>query len=133
MSVRDTKGTGWLALGLVAAALGVWSLAAAPNVGVAAELDVPAMQEPDGKAIYTGKGLCSNCHGPDGKGTALGPDLTDDTWLNIDGSEASILELVKKGVLQPKEYPAPMPPMGGAVLTDEEVAAVAKYVDSLSP
>ena len=32
------------------------------------------------------------------------------------------------GVLQPKNYRAPMPPKGGAQLTDEQLAALAAYV-----
>jgi mono/diheme cytochrome c family protein len=62
----------------------------------------------------------------------LAPDLTDAAWLNIDGSVEAIVRLVKEGVAQPKEHPAPMPPMGGAQLTDAEVQAVAAYVKSLS-
>lgn len=89
-------------------------------------------QDTLGKSIFTSKGLCHACHGPDAKGTALAPDLTDDTWLNIDGELESIVELVKTGVPSPKSAPAPMPPMGGARLTDEEVQAVARYVYSLS-
>ena len=36
------------------------------------------------------------------------------------------------GVPKPKEHPAPMPPKGGAPLTDDQVKAVAAYVYSLS-
>lgn len=91
-----------------------------------------AQDTAEGKAIFTGKGNCFACHGPDAKGTPLAPDLTDTKWINIDGSLASIVQLVKTGVPQPKEHPAPMPAMGGATLTDKEVQAVASYVYSLS-
>lgn len=92
----------------------------------------PAAQDTLGKAIFTGKGLCTACHGPDAKGTVLAPDLTDTKWLHADGTVESIEKVVKAGVPTPKEHPAPMPPMGGAQLTDAEIRAVATYVASLS-
>ena len=84
-----------------------------------------------GRAIFTGAGNCQMCHGANAKGTPLAPDLTDATWLNIDGSYAAIAGLVNKGVPAPKKYPAPMPPMGGASLAAGQVCAVAAYVYSL--
>lgn len=96
------------------------------------DLPPPVVQDSLGKAIFTGKGLCSACHGPDAKGTALAPDLTDKTWLHSDGTLASVAKVITDGVTTPKEHPAPMPPMGGAQLTPEEVQAVARYVVSLS-
>jgi hypothetical protein len=35
-------------------------------------------------------------------------------------------------VLQPKQYRSPMPPMGGAQLTADQVKAAAAYIWSLS-
>ena len=58
--------------------------------------------------------------------------LTDAQWLHIDGSYEQIVELVKKGVDDPRESSTPMPPRGGGSLTDDEVAAVSRYVYSLS-
>lgn len=86
-----------------------------------------------GRKVFTGKGNCFACHGGNAKGTPLAPDLTDNVWLNVDGSVEQIAEVVKAGVPKPKKYPAPMPPMGGAKLSVDEVAAVAKYVASLAP
>lgn len=86
----------------------------------------------EGKQIFTGQGICQTCHGPDAKGTALAPNLTDDQWLNIDGSYDAIVGLVTAGVPQPKEHPAPMPPKGGSAIDDAQVRAVAAYVYSLS-
>jgi mono/diheme cytochrome c family protein len=88
--------------------------------------------EPDGRAIYAGKGNCGTCHGRTGTGTSMGPDLTDGEWLHIDGSVDSIAALVKRGVPEPIEASVAMPPRGGAPLTDPEVAAVARYVHALS-
>ncbi len=86
-----------------------------------------------GQAIFTGAGLCSTCHGPDAMGTALAPDLTDDVWLNLEQpiTQDKIVSLIRTGVPAPKEHPAPMPPMGGASLTDDQINEVASYVMSL--
>lgn len=88
-----------------------------------------------GDSIFHGQvagGTCTACHGQDAKGTAVAPDLTDTQWINGDGSYDFIVHTVHTGVPQPKQHPAPMPPMGGATLTDEQVNAVAAYVYSLS-
>jgi mono/diheme cytochrome c family protein len=77
-------------------------------------------------------GTCTACHGQDAKGTAVAPDLTDNQWINGDGSYDFIVHTVTTGVPQPKQHPAPMPPKGGATLSDQQVKAVAAYVYSLS-
>jgi mono/diheme cytochrome c family protein len=88
-------------------------------------------QQPDGRKIFEGKGNCAVCHGKDARGTPLAPDLTDAVWLNIDGTDAEIVAVVTKGVAKPVRHPAPMPAMGGAKLSRDEIAAVAAYVASL--
>jgi mono/diheme cytochrome c family protein len=75
--------------------------------------------------------ICAACHGPDAKGTQLAPNLTDAEWINIDGTYDAIKGVVKTGVPTPKAAPAPMPAMGGASLTDDQINAVAAYVWSL--
>jgi mono/diheme cytochrome c family protein len=87
-----------------------------------------------GRDVYGGSGNCFACHGPDATGTPIGPDLTDAAWLNITGAvtPASIAAVIRTGVVQPVQFPAPMPPMGGGALTDEQVHAVSAYVYSLS-
>ena len=88
-----------------------------------------------GDRIYHGQvggASCAGCHGSDGKGTPLGPDLTDTKYLWNDGSWAGITKTITDGVPQPKEYRSPMPPMGGAQLTDDQVKALAAYVWSMS-
>ncbi len=88
-----------------------------------------------GDKIFHGQeagGTCTACHGQDAKGTQIAPDLTDNQWLTGDGSLAFIEKTVTEGVPQPKQHPAPMPPMGGASLTQDQVKAVAAYVYSLS-
>ena len=84
-----------------------------------------------GDAVFHGRtagGTCTGCHGSDASGTPLGPPLLGHRWIWSDGSYASIKKLIKEGVPQPKQYRAPMPPMGGSQLTDEQLSAVAAYV-----
>jgi mono/diheme cytochrome c family protein len=107
---------------------------ATPAAPAAAGQITPAMVAL-GDSIFMGTaagGLCMTCHGPDAKGTQLAPNLTDQQWLNGDGSYQFIVTTVTNGVPNPKQYPAPMPPKGGANLTDEQVHAVAAYVYSLT-
>src|SRR5882757_4458802 len=88
-----------------------------------------------GDRIYHGQvggATCTGCHGAAGTGTALGPNLTDTQWLWSDGSYGAIAKTITAGVLEPKQYREPMPPMGGAELTPDQVSAVAAYVWALS-
>ena len=85
-----------------------------------------------GKAVFQGKGNCHTCHGANGTGTELAPNLTDGEWLNINGSLAAIKGLIRSGVPKPKKFPGAMPAKGGAELTNAEIDAVAAYVHSLS-
>jgi mono/diheme cytochrome c family protein len=112
-----------------------------PDAGAAttASPHVPAGATPEmvalGDRIYHGQvggAACAGCHGSGGAGTPLGPDLTDNKWLWSDGSYTGIAKTITDGVMQPKQYRSPMPPMGGAQLTDEQVSALAAYVWSLS-
>jgi mono/diheme cytochrome c family protein len=88
-----------------------------------------------GQQVYSGPGICFSCHGPAGQGTALGPNLTDDTWIWIENPaenlQAKLVQQIRTGTPQPREFPSPMPPMGGASLTEEQLQAVAAYVASL--
>jgi mono/diheme cytochrome c family protein len=88
-----------------------------------------------GERIYRGQvagAACAGCHGENGQGTPLGPDLLGKKWLWSDGSFAGIEKTIADGVPQPKEYRSPMPPKGGAQLTPEQVSAIAAYVWALS-
>lgn len=75
---------------------------------------------------------CQACHGADGKGGTVAPDLTDSAWLHSDGSYGAIYKQIETGVMQPKQYMGVMPPFGGAPLTPEKHRAVAAYVYRLS-
>ena len=99
----------------------------------------PQAQDPAaialGKKVFEGKAggaICFTCHAMNAKGTpGLGPNLTDGTWLHGDGSAAFIDSIVRNGVPKPKQSASPMPPMGGAKLSDEQVKAVTSYILSL--
>jgi mono/diheme cytochrome c family protein len=84
----------------------------------------------DGKKTFDAS--CFACHGQGGAGGPLAPALNDGQWLNIDGSFDALVQVIANGVPQPKQYPAPMPPKGGAPLNDQQVRAVAAYVYSIS-
>ena len=110
-----------------------------PDAGASATLPVPpgatrAMVDL-GDRIYHGQvggAACTGCHGDHGQGSPLGPDLTGKKWLWSDGSLEGITKTINEGVSQPKQYRSPMPPMGGAQLTADQVKAVAAYVWSIS-
>ena len=88
-----------------------------------------------GDSIYHGRaggGTCYACHGQNGEGSAVGANLNDGEWLHSDGSYDAIVKTIQTGVAQPKQAPAPMPPMGGSSLTPDQVKAVGAYVYSLS-
>jgi mono/diheme cytochrome c family protein len=86
-----------------------------------------------GQQIFAGKGNCFTCHGPEAQGTPLAPNLTDATWLNLtDPAWQNLQQAIRNGVPTPVEHPSPMPPMGGAQLSDQEIQAVAAYVYSIS-
>lgn len=110
-----------------------------PDAGAAARsLPVPAGATREmvelGERIYRGEvggAGCTGCHGDRGQGTPLGPALTGEKWLWSDGSLDGIKKTIIDGVSQPKQYRSPMPPMGGAQLTPDEVSAIATYVWSL--
>jgi glucose/arabinose dehydrogenase/cytochrome c5 len=112
-----------------------------PNAGAAATANLPVPQGTtpamvaSGDRIYHGEvggAACAGCHGANATGSPLGPDLTSKKWLWSHGSYAGILKTIREGVANPKEYRSPMPAMGGAQLTPDQVAAVAAYVWALS-
>jgi glucose/arabinose dehydrogenase len=112
-----------------------------PNAG---ETDLVALPVPPGatkervalgERIFHGEvdgGTCAGCHGADGKGTSVGPDLTGGKWIWGDGSLTSIEQIISMGVPNPKVYPGVMPPKGGAPLSASDVDAVAAYVWAIS-
>jgi mono/diheme cytochrome c family protein len=105
------------------------------GINPAAGLPIPRNGSPDrlalGDRIFHGQangGTCAGCHGADGKGSAVGSDLTSGHWVWSDGSVASIAHVIRTGVLKPKTHTGVMPPMGGVSLSDAQLTAVAEYV-----
>ena len=88
-----------------------------------------------GERIFLGEaanGTCTGCHGSDARGSRQAPSLVNGKWLHGDGSLKSIEQTIANGVQKPVAYTEPMPPKGGAPLTDADVAAVAAYVWAIS-
>lgn len=103
-----------------------------PSADVELPEGVTAEMVAAGRMLFGGKGSCFACHGRNAAGTPLAPDLTDAEWLHAaDGSFDAIVELINAGVPSPTQHPAPMPPKGGAQLSDEEVRALAAYIYAL--
>jgi glucose/arabinose dehydrogenase/mono/diheme cytochrome c family protein len=114
-----------------------------PDAGAAAMSNLPVPKGATremvalGDRVFHGQvggAACTGCHGDNGEGTPLAPALTgkNKEWLWSDGSYAGIAKTITEGVSQPKEYRSPMPPMGGAQLTPDQVSALAAYVWSFS-
>jgi glucose/arabinose dehydrogenase len=107
-----------------------------PDAGRAtASLPVPPGATRDevalGDRIFHGEernGTCSGCHGSDAGGTSVGPALNNGVWVHTDGSLAAITHIIAVGVAHPRNYTGVMPPLGGAPLSKQDVAAVAAYV-----
>jgi glucose/arabinose dehydrogenase/mono/diheme cytochrome c family protein len=90
-----------------------------------------AAEVEEGRKVFHGEiagATCAGCHGADGIGTPVGPDLASGKWLWGDGSLKSITETIANGVEEPKAHPGAMPPMGGVQLSDSELGAVSAYV-----
>ena len=85
----------------------------------------------EGRILFNARATCSACHGVNGRGGQLAPNLADNVWLNSDGSYAGIIEVIEAGVLEPKEYPGLMLPRGGLGLSDDEVSSLAAFIWSL--
>ncbi|EUJ10424.1 cytochrome c oxidase, cbb3-type, subunit III [Methylophilaceae bacterium 11] len=68
---------------------------------------------------------CAQCHGSDARGSRGFPNLTDHDWLH-GGSPEKIKETIVNGRI------GMMPPMAGALGTEDDVKNVANYVLSLS-
>jgi len=49
-----------------------------------------------GKSLYASK-TCNTCHGAEGEGNAVGPNLTDEYWLNGNGTANDVFKVIKHG------------------------------------
>lgn len=93
-----------------------------------------AQQLETGEKLFN-EGICAQCHGQGGTDGRFGPDLTDDEWVQSDGSLLGIRETIRWGVreqdLSDPERPF-MLPAGGMQLPWEDLQAITAYVWSLS-
>jgi mono/diheme cytochrome c family protein len=84
-----------------------------------------------GDALFHGSANCYACHGNKAEGL-VGPNLTDAEWIHSKGSYDEIVAQINHGVTKEESKSGiPMPPKGGATLSDDDVKAIAAYVHSL--
>jgi len=76
----------------------------------------------EGKALF--RGLCSGCHGGNGRG-GKGPDLTDDRWIHGSGDD-DIARVIRNGV--PKTTMKKL----GESLKEEQIQKLILYIRSLA-
>jgi cytochrome c6 len=99
------------------------ALVALLTCGLIAACASPAFAD-DAAATYKTK--CATCHGPDGKGTAVGTKMGAHDFSSPEvkaESDAQLTEIITKGK-------AKMPPYGGK-LKDTEIKDLVTYVRSL--
>jgi mono/diheme cytochrome c family protein len=81
-----------------------------------------------GDSVFHGRGvasICVGCHAREGAGSDVVRPLSDNAWAYTDGSFAGIREVTHAGL---PDAAVPMPPMGGATLSPEDLDAVTAYV-----
>jgi mono/diheme cytochrome c family protein len=109
--------------------------AQASGARVALPATVTAQMIQQGDSIFN-NGSCKRCHGMNGTNGRTAPDLTDSTWLHVDGSYESLVHIITTGVpaadFKSPTSRFPMRPKGGMPLTDAQVTDVAAYVFTLS-
>lgn len=85
-----------------------------------------------GDTVFHGSGNCYACHGAKAEGL-VGPNLTDAEWIHSKGTYEEIVTQINKGVSKEESKSGvPMPPKGGAAISEDDVKAVAAYIYSLS-
>ncbi len=120
----------------VSASLAILLCGAAGDVQAQADAALPEWVTPAmvtaGGSIFKGSGMCTVCHGIDGKG-GVGPNLTDGTWIHSKGSYGEIVQQITTGVpTKQSKSGIPMPPRGGSGISEAQVKDVAAYVWTLS-
>ena len=125
---------GRVAGGMVVALMALAGAAQAQQAAGALPPGVTAQMVKEGETLFKGAGLCSACHGQDGKGIPnLGTNLADAQWVHSKGSYDEIVKQITSGVAADKSTTGVvMPPKGGTNITDALVKAIAAYVWSLS-
>jgi mono/diheme cytochrome c family protein len=86
-----------------------------------------------GRQLFHGSANCASCHGEAAQGTPDGPALTGALWLHGPGTYEWLVEQVKRGIPAHETWTRkPMPMRGWSNMPDEDVAAVAAYVWSIT-
>lgn len=121
---------------VVSAALAILLCGAGGNAQAQADVALPEGVTPAmvsaGGSTFKGPGMCTVCHGIDGKG-GVGPNLTDGTWLHSKGGYGEIVQQITTGVpAKQSKSGIPMPPKGGSGISEAQVKDVAAYVWTLS-
>ena len=73
-----------------------------------------------GAALFTQKG-CFACHGMKGEGNAIGPNLTDNSWLN-GCTQENVIHMITEG--KPEKGMTPFK----AMLTQDEIKSVSTFI-----
>lgn len=88
-----------------------------------------------GREAYQ-EAMCSMCHGAEGRGNSMGPDLTSAARVHSDGSVEGILAVleagVPKGEIVNPRFGMAMPSAKEIVADPDRLRALAEYVASLS-
>lgn len=88
-----------------------------------------------GREAYQ-EAMCSMCHGAEGRGNSMGPDLTSKERVHSDGSVEGILAVleagVPKGEIVNPRFGMAMPSAKEIVADPDRLRALAEYVASLS-
>lgn len=105
----------------------VWT-ASHPEAGDSLPPGVTRAMVNRGKHVFNGEGACALCHGSDATGL-LGPDLTDDVWLDAKGAYKTIGRIIADGISEDASTRrVAMPPRGGSDITEADIERVAAYV-----
>jgi cytochrome c oxidase cbb3-type subunit 3 len=121
---------------VVIAALAILLCGAVSNAQAQADVALPEGVTPAmvsaGGSVFKGSGMCTVCHGIDGKG-GVGPNLTDGAWIHSKGSYPEIVQQITTGVTAKlSKSGVAMPPKGGSGIGEAQVKDVAAYVWTLS-
>ena len=122
-----------VALALVLVALSsAWAAAAAAQEDqTPAEVTEESIEA--GRTLFAEAG-CQNCHGADATGVAgMTSDLTDGEWRVVeDGAFGGLVTAITNGLGADRTGGVPMPAMGGADLSEDQINALAAYVWSMN-
>ena len=91
----------------------------AANQGEMPELTMAQMVE-EGKGLYE-KNACMACHGTGGEGNSIGPNLTDNFWINGCSIE-NVMDVISNG--RPTKGMTPYKNM----MQEEEIKYLANYI-----